>query len=410
MGAENTNGATDLEVATQHECAPPPTGEENKVSPPSKRGSNRKVNFAIFMVLCAAVLAALLVVILPSDDNDNKTDKKKPYIKAFDPDLPVFGADVTRGYDTIEDLEQDLASFAFLTLNQEINGYLNGGGGGGCNGMYFERFDDWEEVDAPTTGDSNGGDGGSKEPNFDGVDSFGTNNQEDSIDTADLTKSDGTFVFASYGDHLVVWNATDGTIVSNIQMPKPDIQDNGNNGGSGSGGGRPVTGVATDIMYYDPNPRIEAILLEGDHLALIVSGYGAEHLSQMDSLPILCNYMGTRIMIYNKNGGNPQFVSQKDIHGSYRQAYSTNSIGHVVTQASIDTWTTLREPIQRWKFPDLKDDEYREEATKIAKELVPKFVASLTKILDPMDLSRLSLFVDSITSEDTLDGIMSQLK
>eukprot|EP00980_Cylindrotheca_fusiformis_P027005 scaffold18387_cov142-Cylindrotheca_fusiformis.AAC.1 len=420
MGEEITNG-DDEEVAA----------DESSDSPWKQSSSTSKRSCAVLMILCAAVLVAVLVLLLPDDKKEEKKDSE-PFFKSFSPGIPVFGANITQGYKTTEELEQDLASFAFLTLNQEVNGYTTGRSPSNCYGRnYRQRMGG--DAGAPDM-DGGAGDKGSKEPNFDGVDSFGTNNQEDSIDTADQTKSDGTFVFASYGDSFIVWNATDGEILSKIQLPKPDIPDSHTNGGggqpeedngggqeeAGSGGGQtedgrdgvqPEQGIAVDsVYYYNPRPTIEAILLEGDHLALIVSGYGAEYQSQMDASPFLCSYMGTRIIIYNKNGGNPQFVSQKDIHGSYRQAYSTNSNGHVVTQASIDTWSTLREPIQRWKFPDLTDDEYRAEVTKIAQELVPKFVASLTKILEPMDLSRLSLFVDSISSEDTLDGIMSQLK
>eukprot|EP00980_Cylindrotheca_fusiformis_P011605 scaffold2744_cov136-Cylindrotheca_fusiformis.AAC.22 len=202
---------------------------------------------------------------------------------------------------------------------------------------------------------------------------------------ADRTKTDGTFMYDSYGDYLLVWKVVDGNITSKIQMPK------------------------VDVPGY-PKPYIEAILLEGDHLALVVSGYGAEYQVQLGTRPVICNYMATRIVIFKKNDGSPQFVSQRDVHGSFHQAYSTNSNGHVVTQSQIDTWTHLRTPILRSKFPDLTDDEYREEAAKIGKELVPKFVADLTQILYPFDLSRLSLFVDSLTSEDVLDGVATELK
>jgi hypothetical protein len=258
---------------------------------------------------------------------------------------------------------------------------------------------------APTGSD--GSDGGSTNI-FEGVDAFETNNQEENMDTADQTKSDGTYIYASYADTLVVWNATEGKILSKIQMPKIDYTQSTTTGGGTATNG----GMASDYIYryYDPKPYIEAILLEGDKLALIVSGYGAEYDSERTEAPVICNYMGTRIMIYDTNDGYPELLSQTDVHGSFRQAYSTKKNGHVVTQASIDTWTHLREPIQRWKFPELTDEEYREEAFKIAQELVPKFVATLTEILDPIDITRLSLFVDSITSQETLDGIMSQLK
>jgi hypothetical protein len=298
--------------------------------------------------------------------------------------------------------------FAFMTLNQEINGF-GSSWGGGCNQYYrgiggpMMQEDTMDMVGAPAA------DGSASKPTniFEGVDAFETNNQEENMDTADQTKSDGTYIYASYRDTLVVWNATEGKILSKIQMPKINYKKSTTNG---DGGDATNGGMGYDYIYQDLQPYIEAILLEGDKLALIVSGYGAEYDSERTEAPIICNYMGTRIMIYDTNDGIPELLSQTDVHGSFRQAYSTQKNGHVVTQASIDTWTYLREPIQRWKFPELTDEEYSEEAFKIAQELVPKFVAALAKILDPIDITRLSLFVDSITNEDTLDGIMSQLK
>ena len=51
-------------------------------------------------------------------------------------------------------------------------------------------------------------------------DSYETNNQVDGVDEADVTKSDGEYVYAAYGDLIYVWNATDGTQgVSISQMP-----------------------------------------------------------------------------------------------------------------------------------------------------------------------------------------------
>jgi len=47
---------------------------------------------------------------------------------------------------------------------------------------------------------------------------------------------------------------------------------------------------------------------------------------------------------------------------------------------------------------------------RIAQEQVPKFASKLAELLGSVDLTRLSLFVSSIDDEETLDGIMSQLR
>jgi len=306
-------------------------------------------------------------------------------------------------------LENDLQQFAFLTLNQAISGYL-GGGSWGCGGGFYPMpfLEDGVDLDvsAPlyvSLVTPPGGSGGAESKNvFDGVDDFGTNNQEDSIDTADLAKSDGTFIYASYGDRLVVTNVANGKITSEIRMPKINIEKTDDK--------KVYDGPYSYYYNYDPTPRIEAILLEGDNMALVVSGYGAEYESKLAEQAPICDYKGTRIMVYDINGGLPQLLRQQDIHGYFKQAYSTNGVGHVVTQASIDTWTHLREPIQRWKFDDLTDEEYEAEAIRIAQEKVPRFASELADLLSDIDITRLSLFVNSINDEKTLDGIMSQLR
>eukprot|EP00980_Cylindrotheca_fusiformis_P011604 scaffold2744_cov136-Cylindrotheca_fusiformis.AAC.21 len=410
VDVEKANG-TDEEQDVPPERARPAVEKTKDFT----RSNNSKRIVVLLMIACAIILTAVLVPLLPDDEKE-----EEPSVKPTNPDPPTSNGtygliqsssidclgvltlafphhpivsiateNVTRGYNSSEDLEDDLTAFAFLTLNQQING---SGGWGDCDVYLPENMDSTSRT-ANLGSESGGGNPtASRLPLVvDGIDSFGTNSQESGIDTADRTKTDGSFVYASYGDYLIVLKVEDGNITSTIQLPKVDIPEE----------------------YYDyfyAKPYIEAILLEGDHLALVVSGYGAEYQVQLGTRPVICNYMATRIVIFKKNDGSPQFVSQRDIHGSFHQAYSTNSNGHVVTQSQIDTWTHLRTPILRSKFPDLTDDEYREEAAKIGKELVPKFVASLTQLLYPFDLTRLSLFVDSLTSEDVLDGVAMELK
>ena len=46
-----------------------------------------------------------------------------------------------------------------------------------------------------------------------------TNNQEAKVEGADLVQSDGTFLYAAYGDVLLAWDMKSGKIVANITMP-----------------------------------------------------------------------------------------------------------------------------------------------------------------------------------------------
>mmetsp|Transcript_21158 Transcript_21158/g.52023 ORF Transcript_21158/g.52023 Transcript_21158/m.52023 type:complete len:863 (+) Transcript_21158:87-2675(+) len=424
MGVEIPEGGADPAPTTtpKEETAPPPADavaepvkdEEKNIS--GQPSSNQGRNTCLVLLFCGIVLAVILALV-PDWGKKEETvteTKPKPFAKVFDPILPVFNEKVTEGYGgNMTDLENDLRQFGFMTLNQEMNGVFGGGGGygWGCGGFggYWPMMPDVME-DMPVALDSSagapGGGAGAPADNknvFDGVNDYGTNNQEDTIDTADQAKSDGEFIFASYGDTLVVWNAADGKIMSKIELPAINVEKTEDK--------EILDGPYNHYYHYVPKPSIEAILLEGDNLAIVASGYGAEHESKLSEPAPICNYLGTRIMIYDKTGGDLKFLRQQDVHGYFKQAYSTNGVGHVVTQASIDTWTHLREPIQRWKFEGLTDEEYEAESIRIAQEQVPKFASELAALLSSVDLSRLSLFVgDSITDEETLDGIMSQLR
>eukprot|EP00980_Cylindrotheca_fusiformis_P010623 scaffold2362_cov109-Cylindrotheca_fusiformis.AAC.14 len=283
---EKANG-TDEEQDVPPERAQPAV-KENKDVATSNNNSKRRT-LVLLVLTCAIILSAVLVPLLPDDEKEEEPSVKP----TINPDLPTSNAteNVTRGYNSSEDLKDDLTAFAFLTLNQQING---SGGGGDCD-IYLP-----ENMDSISQETANLRDGSSLHPQeassrlplvFDGtsIDSFGTNSQESGIDTADRTKTDGSFIYASYGDYLLVWNVEDGNITSKIQLPKVDIPEE-------------------YYHYFYPIPYIEAILLEGDHLALVVSGYGGEYQVQLGTRPVICNYMATRIVIFKKNDdGSPQF-------------------------------------------------------------------------------------------------------
>lgn len=360
----------------------------------------------IFVSIAALVVTAVVLgVLLPQI-----LDKDTPYEWVFEEQLklPLFSKDITQGYSSQEELAQDLTQFSTLAVNQEINGM---GRGGYCH-MGYGRFDDVMAIDVVMEDGASPSDMSSAKDTgaggtFDNVNSYETNNQEESVDTADLSKSDGTYLYTAYGDTLMVIEAATGELKSTIQMPEINIT-------------KPTTdkdNIMEDYYYpWEPKPNIAGLLLEGDRLALIVSGYGFEYTSMFEKegdMPILCDYMGTRILVYDINDGEPLLLSKKDVHGSFRQGYSIDDgeqkIGHIVTQASIDTWTTLREPLSRWNFQDLNDEEYKTRALELAGELIPTYVDKLVAILGDIDINRLSLFAESVEEGETLEDILPHL-
>jgi hypothetical protein len=174
--------------------------------------------------------------------------------------------------------------------------------------------------------------------------------------------------------------------------------------------------IAEPYYFYNPKPYIQDLLLEGNRLTVVVSGYGIEHTAALEDQPILRDYLGTQIRIYDiSDGEDITLVTTSDINGSYRKAYTVGDNAYIVTQAGLNTWDHLVSPVQRWQeqFADMEDDEYLAQATRFAlDDLIPGFVARLVQELQvngEVDLSRLSVYADSIpTDSDFVTSLLSQ--
>lgn len=164
--------------------------------------------------------------------------------------LSYFNETVLNGYDQCDDLDLDLQEAIeivgnvtidhFVSYHFTYNYYWYGiqcrGGGQDC----IQMMDDvvampevlmrdppvMESVDADTDSapDNKESVADSAPGSAGGEDSFGTNNQVQGVDEADLLKSDGIHVFAAYGDKVMVWNADNGTLLSTTVIPTVDDQ------------------------------------------------------------------------------------------------------------------------------------------------------------------------------------------
>ena len=126
------------------------------------------------------------------------------------------------------------------------------------------------EYNPSTTTATKGSRGTDTQSSSTGKSSYGTNNQADGVDEADVVKSDGTHVYAAYGDSIVVWDAATGTEVSRTVVPTAD--DNGvplcNNGST------PAQATNVDVVCYESNTWqtlcIASLLLYGDRVTAVV--------------------------------------------------------------------------------------------------------------------------------------------
>lgn len=400
-------------------------------------------------VLLVLIVAATLIAVLPDWDGQNNDEVLQQEEEAlgqeedhvapaeqylvsnkgpFDVKIPLFSSRVTEGYDSPEELEQDLQQLVGLLLNTAI--ITNQEAGSDVQGFPVLDGDGATIPEQGEKGEMTTTVAGSDSTLSD-VDSYETNNQEFTIDRADFVKSDGSLVFAAYGDYLVVWATEGPEIITKIQMPplnitgyyegpivEPRPADDTNEEGSQPGettgtennatDAKTTTSARSSMMIWNPKPRIEALLLHQDRLTVVISGYGMENVQSLGYVPILYEYLGTRIQIYDVNSGSLQLVSETDVNGAFRNAYSVDGNVYVVTQSYLNTWEHLLAPIQRWQpyFVGLDDDAYIQNVTALVDDgLVDDFIDRLLlelQVNGPIDLARLSVFADAI-SEDNVD-------
>ncbi|KAL3822484.1 hypothetical protein ACHAXA_002502 [Cyclostephanos tholiformis] len=222
-------------------------------------------------------------------------------------------------------------------------------------------------------------------------DSFGTNNQVEGVDEADVVKSDGDFVFAAYGDLLYAWNATDGTKgISITAMPYEAINLTDCYSSNGMLDAMPLM---TDMMIwnpcYQPKPRIDSLLLHGTRLTAIVSEdklwyYGMKEESKPK---IISDSTKITIRVYDisdvPTDGSPlTLLGEKVINGYYNTARSIGDTAVVIITAYVDT-AQFSSDIYRWnpQYCGLNSTEYEELAVKTALNKTEPFVDQMMEEL-----------------------------
>ena len=457
MGIEIPSGDKEIPSSPPSEQ---PQEEASAPLPSQPRNKNNKKPLILTGILTLLVVAAVLVGVLPDwKDNDsieksssnnnvnnNNNNSNEPSASllqeflimtngTFNVTLPLFSKHVTDGYSNQDEFKNDLKEVAKFLLNDAIKNsaglvYYNDSSvttNSTADGGFQEDGDMSQGAPAPETGDSVQDDGsGGSDSKLEGVDAYDTNNQEFTIDRADFVKSDGTFLYAAYSDILVVFTTDGQGIISQTKMTPPNVTVT-----SGCGGGvmdciEPMPmdrraeaengTVASDGDVakisgiwpgWSPKARIEALLLHGNRLTAVVSGYGLEYTQKLGRTPTIYEYLSTRVQVYDINSGNLQLVSEKDVNGFFMNAYSKGEFVHIVTRSSVNIWDYLMAPIDRSQaaFQGLDDAQYVEAVTTLVDEgLLDTFVDKLITELEvsgPVDLARLSFFIDSIAADNS---------
>jgi hypothetical protein len=283
-------------------------------------------------------------------------------------------------YTQCPDLQKDIEAAAALLVNAFIIGQRE-------ERIYYQPRDrNREFVDGPVVSDI-------MAESVINEDSYETNIQEEGVDEADIIKSDGTIVFAAYGDEIIAWNATGGDILSRTTIPSSDEQSKG----SGN--------------------QISGLLLVNGNLVATINRFTYSYES------ILSESGGIQLRVYDVSAGSIPadgtspltLLGTKDVRGRYITARAIGDIVYVASMSSIGTYKYLTEPLWRYdnKFDGMSYTEYVEAATKLAVELIPRFATLLIEEIaseageNCRNVGELAIFASGDEAGDTTNSTNS---
>jgi len=444
-----------------------PTTELNEMQ---KSKLKNKLVIASGLILTAVVIGIAVPLGLRSRDRRNRgfepvgnqrTDEEmmSNSLQFQEFKLPVslreFSSDILSGYNTCgdlkDDIEQALNDFANIIIEEDMNnfisyddfGYYNDRGevmvAEGQPVMMEMAQADTFEMSSTSAADSSIS---SKEASSSITeDSFGTNNQHEDVDEADIVKSDGTYVYTVYGMDIVVLN-TNGTEVFRLDLSETlrDDDDDDYNyvaDDDNDDQGFPIvmeegtaetvsisnldisdTSQATQISGSDNNKNrkmrnmyhysgsIRSLLLHENRLVAILSGYNYDYRSLSSSTTEL-----VYIHIDLNNGAlsvdnNDDKHLSTSINGEFQAARLIDSNVHIVTTAYISHWSFSRK-LSRYsaRYNGLDDVEYAKAALEKAETLIASYANHLIhELLIKDDTRTFELDLDTMKEKKHLNG------
>jgi len=211
-------------------------------------------------------------------------------------------------------------------------------------------------------------------------DSHGLNNQNDSANEQDRVVSDGTYVYAAYGDVLYAWAAHDTARgVSITKMP-----------GNETSCDRNITETCTTTL----KPNIRALFLGNSRLTVIMNSYFDP--TENNTLPVINDYdTKTSVLIFDISDvslGSPlKQLGYSDLAGSYFNGRSIGDKTILITESYLDTWVLIQELSRSQpQYCGLDNSSYEELAAEIATANVQSFAKQIVAGLELVnDCSRI---------------------
>ena len=432
-----------------------PPEEDPEESPPleaesaEEKGKRKQRNVLIVVIMFVVVLAAILIGVFVSEDKNKEKvsesnqagDPKSPsgepqtYVSVngpFEVEIPIYCPKNIGVYVDEGEAGVGFRQLALFLMNNVVNRNLEVPGfqnvGFGSNGG---RFRPTEEVDMVMPPVADNGAASSIGQVGDELDSFQTNNQEENVDQADNSKSDGEYIYSAYGDYLLVTRASTGELVLKEQMPQIECSNDQYSGPEEVIGGVQVpednindTSEKESRSYvmppylYCPRPYIQALLLDGSTLAVVVSGYGSQYRAQLTDSPVLNDFLSTHVRLYgtdelNKKGHELVPRGTQDIHGYYRRGFLIDGIAHIATMSSLNTWDWIVYPNERFNpaYQNLSKEEYLEAVKKNGDTIASRFVSQLIAELSMTagafpNVANLNLLTDDTSGVDGFESII----
>ena len=244
-------------------------------------------------------------------------------------------------------------------------------------------------------------------------DSFGTNNQVEGVDEADLLKSNGNQAFVAYGRDIVELNIEQNEVQTRTTLP--DTTTGGTTGSDFCGGGGSIDGMlliderlivfAREYTYYCGGGIPETTLDEEP-----LTSSPTSTTSSSTSQPIVQGDSATKVLIYDTT--TMELLSTEELTGSYISARSIDNNVYVVTSNWINTYpfTQKLDPYNQDIYgADFTEDQYRTMAQAEATSRAGAFVDQLVGELDCESIQPIALLQNSADALSFGGGVMESL-